>query len=141
MLPTMLNRTRTRSFVKRQLIKINFGGHENNPSIGGSNNKVVLPGEQEHEEQSTLLRKAGHQVGKIIVGGTDIATAPAKWLNHMMDNWYASLIVFFSNRSFMEIEPLRLYFACMKHAIKIYVELNSLLIDRFCTMIIDSFHK
>ena len=79
--------TSHRSIVKRQLIKINLGGLEKNPQISGSDNKVVYGLEVGLEEQTTLLRKAGSQVGRILEGGTDVVIAPVKWLDHMQENW------------------------------------------------------
>jgi hypothetical protein len=73
--------------VKRELFKVNIGEHESNPQIAGNNNKVLTAADLEKGEPSTLLRKAGDQVGKILEGGTSIVVAPAKWLAHMQENW------------------------------------------------------
>ncbi|CAF1314341.1 unnamed protein product [Adineta ricciae] len=95
MTSAMSNETIRRSLVKRQFMKWNIGGHETNPSITGSNNKVFLPVTEDIKEQETLLRRAGDQVGKILEGGTSVVLAPAKWLSHMQENWYALLIALF----------------------------------------------
>jgi hypothetical protein len=92
----MLN-TRRLSHVKRELFKLNIGGHESNPQINGANNQVLSVGEPEKGEPSTLLRKAGNQVGKILEGGTNIVIAPAKWLAHMQENWYILFVILYTD--------------------------------------------
>ena len=37
--------------------------------------------------QETLLRKVGHEVGRVIESGADLASVPAKWIGHMQENW------------------------------------------------------
>lgn len=77
---------------KRALLKVNFGGRESNPYIAGDRNQITFNAspQQQAEDEETLLRKAGTQVGKILEGGTDLVIAPAKWLVHMQENWYAA---------------------------------------------------
>lgn len=65
----------------------NFGGCEYNPSVEGDSNQVSIGVAPGHMGQETLLRKTGAQIGKIIEGGADLITVPAKWLNHMQENW------------------------------------------------------
>ena len=85
----IINTNNHHFLVKRQLLKANIGGQEQNPKIHGNNNKVMFGSAADAEAQLTLLRKAGQQVGKILEGGTDVVLAPAKWLAHMQDSWYA----------------------------------------------------
>ncbi|CAF5200543.1 unnamed protein product, partial [Rotaria magnacalcarata] len=66
-----------RSIIKRQLFRINFGGLEKNPQITGNDNKVSYGDGASREQQTTLLRKAGDQAGRILEGGTDVVIAPA----------------------------------------------------------------
>ena len=87
MLINML-KPRRRSIVARSLFKSNIGGSESNPYIQGNDNRITYGGQPKSEEPATLLQKAGQQVGRILEGGTEIVTAPAKWLGHMQDNWY-----------------------------------------------------
>ncbi|CAF2057506.1 unnamed protein product [Rotaria magnacalcarata] len=75
--------------VKRQLLRFNLGGQEQNPDISGDNNKVMFGSAADAKMKLTLLRKAGHQAGRILEGGTDIVVAPARWLTYMQENWYA----------------------------------------------------
>ncbi len=97
MTPAIFNITGT-ARVKRaepiieQLVRLNLGGSENNPKIIGNGNAVHFGTGHEKEEDKTLLRKAGTQVGRILEGGTDIVVSPAKWLAHMQENWYAQHI-------------------------------------------------
>lgn len=75
-------------FEKRDAF-FNFGGSDKSQSIKGNHNKVFAPTENPATEgQETLLRKTGHQVGRIIESGADLATAPAQWLKSVIDNWY-----------------------------------------------------
>ena len=67
--------------------KINFGGSEKNAKIAGNDNKILFNDGPSNEEQETLLRKTGAQVGRLLEGGTDLMVAPAKWLVHMQENW------------------------------------------------------
>ena len=67
--------------------KTNFGGNEKNAKIAGNDNKIIFNGGSSKEEQETLLRKTGAQVGRLLEGGTDLVVAPAKWLAHMQENW------------------------------------------------------
>ena len=90
MLPITLSATH-RSLAKRQLMKFNLGGHESNANIKGNENKVAFGGEMGANGQRTLLRKAGHEIGKILEGGVDIVISPAKWLAHMQENWYSCI--------------------------------------------------
>lgn len=85
--------TRRLQLVKRGIIgvKNNIGGKENNVNIDGTNNKIMLSNAPQEEQDETLLRKTGTQVGRLLEGGTDIIVAPAKWLNHMQENWYEIL--------------------------------------------------
>jgi hypothetical protein len=80
-------KTQRRSIVTRSLFKSNIGGSESNPYIQGNDNRITYGGAAKLEEPATLLQKAGHQVGRILEGGTEIVTAPAKWLGHMQENW------------------------------------------------------
>ncbi|CAF4060280.1 unnamed protein product [Rotaria magnacalcarata] len=73
-----------RSIIKRQLFRINFGGLEKNPQISGTDNKVSCGDGASREQQTTLLRKAGDQAGRILEGETDVVIAPAKWLVNML---------------------------------------------------------
>ncbi|CAF3273736.1 unnamed protein product [Rotaria socialis] len=84
--------TSHRSIIKRQLLKINLGGLEKNPQISGTNNKVSYGDGASREQQTTLLRKAGDQAGRILEGGTDVVIAPAKWLAHMQENWLTYIV-------------------------------------------------
>ena len=85
----MFNTTRL-SLVKRDLLNFNVGGIEKeNPKINGNDNHVIIGAQSTKEEETTLLRKAGSQVGRLLESGTDVAIAPAKWLVHMQENWYA----------------------------------------------------
>lgn len=68
-------------------LKTNFGGEEKIVKVAGNNNQVTFHGKRSDDEESTLLRKASAQVGRILEGGTDIVVSPAKWLNHMQENW------------------------------------------------------
>lgn len=81
---------RSHSLVKRELLRVNLGGHETNPNayIKGNENKVIFGGGDDQDLQLTLLRKAGHQAGRLLEGGTDVAMAPAKWIKDMQENWY-----------------------------------------------------
>ncbi|CAF4262950.1 unnamed protein product [Rotaria magnacalcarata] len=81
-------------FFKRQLLKVNIGGHEKNTNhyINGNDNNLNFDSEESQEEQLTLLRKAGQQAGRILEGGTDVAMAPVKWLAHMQDNWLTYIV-------------------------------------------------
>ncbi|CAF3682292.1 unnamed protein product, partial [Rotaria socialis] len=72
--------TSHRSMIKRQLFRINFGGLEKNPQISRTDNKVTYGNEASPEQQTTLLRKAGDQAGRILEGGADVVIAPAKCL-------------------------------------------------------------
>ena len=74
--------------VKRQLIRFNLGGQEQNPDISGHKNQVMYGSAADSEMKLTLLRKAGHQAGRIIEGGIDVVIAPVRWLMHMQENWY-----------------------------------------------------
>ncbi|CAF1023490.1 unnamed protein product [Adineta steineri] len=73
--------------AKRELIKTNLGGHETNAHVAGDDNKINFYGKPESPEETTLIRKAGDQVSKILEGGTSIVVAPAKWLANIQDNW------------------------------------------------------
>ncbi|CAF1266602.1 unnamed protein product [Rotaria magnacalcarata] len=75
--------------VKRQLLRFNLGGQEQNPDISGHKNQVMYGSAADSEMKLTLLRKAGHQAGRILEGGTDIVVASARWLTYMQENWYA----------------------------------------------------
>lgn len=87
--PPMFNARRL-PLVKRGILEFtnNIGGKETNVNIDGTNNKIMLGPSSQKEEEETLLKKTGTQVGRLLEGGTDIVVAPAKWLNHMLDNWY-----------------------------------------------------
>ena len=82
----IVNRTSS-NLSKRSLISWRFGSHEQHNSIQGSNNKLEVNSGISKPGQETLIRKAGHEIGRVLEGGTDVLTAPAKWINHMQDNW------------------------------------------------------
>ncbi|CAF3628474.1 unnamed protein product [Rotaria socialis] len=84
--------TSHRSMIKRQLFRINFGGLEKNPQISRTDNKVTYGNEASPEQQTTLLRKAGDQAGRILEGGADVVIAPAKCLAHMQENWLTYIV-------------------------------------------------
>lgn len=65
----------------------NFGGSENNPDIRGSNNIVHIGLDPKRIGEETLMRKIGQQTGRLVESTVDIAAAPGKWINHMLDNW------------------------------------------------------
>lgn len=78
--------------AKRQLFKFNLGGSEHVPRIDGNQNQINYHGGPKTLEEPTLLRHTGDQVRKLIEGGTDVVLAPAKWLAHMQENWYATAV-------------------------------------------------
>ena len=82
--------TRRLQMVKRGVFEFrnNVGGKETNVQIDGTSNSIMLGNTPQKEEDETLLQKTGTQVGRLLEGGTDIVVAPAKWLNHMQENWY-----------------------------------------------------
>ena len=96
-----------RSIVRRSLFQSNVGGSESNPSIQGNDNQITYGAGTKSEEPVTLVQKAGHQVGRILEGGTEIVTAPAKWLGHMQDNWYV-----LSSKYDMHTDPLWMLSHC-----------------------------
>lgn len=65
----------------------NIGGHENHQKVHGNENQINIGVEPSRVGQETLLRKAGHQLGRVLEGGSDLLVAPAKWINHMQSNW------------------------------------------------------
>jgi hypothetical protein len=73
---------------KRDLFRWNLGGEEQNNVITGNQNDLHVEGSSGNENGQTLVRKAGHQIGKVFEGGADLIIAPAKWLAHMQENWY-----------------------------------------------------
>jgi len=86
------NNTRHLNLVKRQLLKWNVGGQEitnSHNNIINANNSVVSVGIKEGKllDDETLLRKAGSQIGRILEGSADLAVSPARWINHMQQNW------------------------------------------------------
>ena len=84
MAPKFLNSTcLTRS--KRGVF--NIGGSENNPDIRGSHNIVHIGLDPKRIGEETLMRKIGQQTGRVAESAADLASAPAKWVNHMQDNW------------------------------------------------------
>lgn len=90
MLKEMFN-LRPSNFAKRSLISWKFGTNEDHNTIHGNDNKVEIHNGVSKQGQETLVRKAGHEIGRVLEGGTDILTAPAKWLNHMQENWWVPL--------------------------------------------------
>ena len=69
----------------------NFGGAESNvenkPTILGENNNINIGIDPSKIPQETLVRKVGHEVGRVLESGADLVTAPVKWMNHMQENW------------------------------------------------------
>ncbi|CAF2233757.1 unnamed protein product [Rotaria magnacalcarata] len=65
--------------VKRQLLRFNLGGQEQNPDISGHKNQVMYGSAADSEMKLTLLRKVGHQAGRILKGGTDVVIAPVTY--------------------------------------------------------------
>ncbi|CAF3416996.1 unnamed protein product [Rotaria socialis] len=63
-----------------------IGGSENNPTITGTQNVVSIGTDSSSSGQETLIRKAGHQIGRVFEGGADLVTAPVRWLTHMQEN-------------------------------------------------------
>ncbi|CAF3167299.1 unnamed protein product [Rotaria socialis] len=53
---------------------------------------VTYGNEASPEQQTTLLRKAGDQAGRILEGGADVVIAPAKCLAHMQENWLTYIV-------------------------------------------------
>lgn len=66
---------------------VNVGGSENNPDIKGSHNVVQISLDPNKVGEETLMRKLGQETGRIAESAADLASAPAKWINHMQDNW------------------------------------------------------
>jgi hypothetical protein len=70
---------------------LNFGSAETNvdnkPIISGEYNNVNIGVDPSKMGQETLMRKVGHEVGKVIEGGADLVTTPVKWIGHMQENW------------------------------------------------------
>ncbi|CAF3091563.1 unnamed protein product [Rotaria socialis] len=69
-----------------------IGGSENNPTITGTQNVVSIGTDSSSSGQETLIRKAGHQIGRVFEGGADLVTAPVRWLTHMQENWLTYLV-------------------------------------------------
>jgi hypothetical protein len=88
--PAMFNTSRVQ-LVKRELLKMNIGGRETNPHVIGDRNHISFNtgSRKEEDGEETLLRKTGTEIGRILEGGTNVVLAPAKWLSHMQENWYA----------------------------------------------------
>lgn len=70
----------------RAAIRWNLGGHEQNTLISGNHNSMGTMNPLDTNDE-TLLRKIGHQFGRVFEGSTDLVLSPAKWLSHMQDNW------------------------------------------------------
>ncbi|CAF3311157.1 unnamed protein product, partial [Rotaria socialis] len=77
---------------REQLFRIDVGGFEKNPQISGTDNKVFYGDGASREQQTTLLRKAGDQPGRILEGGADLEIASTKWLAHMQENWLTYIV-------------------------------------------------
>ena len=65
----------------------NFVNYKNNPEISGTNNIIHIGLDPNKIGEETLVRKIGQQTGRAVESVVDLASTPAKWINHMQDNW------------------------------------------------------
>lgn len=76
-----------RIIVKREFLRFNLGGEESNNIIKGNNNNFSMVTRSKNPEDETLLRRTGHEIGRVLQGGADLAVAPAKFLANIQENW------------------------------------------------------
>lgn len=76
-----------RILVKRGFLHFNLGGEESNNIIKGNSNNFSMVTRSKNLEDETLLRRTGHEFGRVLQGGADLAVAPAKFLAHIQENW------------------------------------------------------
>ena len=83
--PSAFHLIRKKLKTKRDSV-FNFGGYDSANKIYGDKNAIQTVTDRTIAGQETLIRKAGHQVGRVLEGGADLATASAKWLSHIHEN-------------------------------------------------------
>lgn len=86
-MPSSMYNSARRTLVKREFLRWNIGGQESNNIIKGNNNKFSMATRSKYPEDETLLRRTGHEIGRVVQGGADLVVAPAKFLVHIQENW------------------------------------------------------
>lgn len=110
-MPPSLYNTRRIALMKRALFKTSLGGIENNPEVHGNGNEINFHGSPK-EKEATFVHQTFTEAGKLLKAGTNLITAPVKWIEHMQENWCAIIYtvckpILFGHRPFIGCFEIR----------------------------------
>ena len=66
--------------------QVNFGSHS-------SNNEIKLGDKALAKQNETAVQQVIRAVGNVIESGSDVVTAPGRWLKDMQNNWFGYMVI------------------------------------------------